>query len=225
MRIALLLCFVVIFTGCVSQPPQPELPVRWAPQSPDKTLVIFNDDNAAGSLLRQDALPIHLKQHALNEVAEGGFEAVDGAEMTQAFLPGTGRRSENEVLDSLAMLDGWGYGLAQSFSIETQASDTYQKIWFSVDATLFDVRKQNVMQRWQQRSQKHMMVAADCDVQCIASAVLPQAEQVVSEVLQAALKRIAPKPAGEVIEPAPVVPVDDVPDAQTDKKDWHPINY
>ena len=220
---------MLMVSGCVTQQPKSE-PTVWMPTDPQYALVVFTDDHAANSLDRRSPLAQSMQQQAVDQLSRYDYDTVEGSRLTQSFLDHPGRRAANEVADSLAMLDGWGYAVAYSYALKQEDSGQYRKIWLDVTTTVYDVNKQRNIKRWDQSLSRHVVVASNCDRGCVEESVLPKAEELMADLAERTHAAInaykqPPKSYKPVPKPKPTPPVEDPPQVPGEKGQWNTINF
>lgn len=231
MRSFLLIFAAITLIGCVGSPPaQDDGQWRSPWRGGDGDIVVFTDDSKANALLRQSYLAEELKSYTRERLDEVGMDSADGADVTRGLFSDRGRRSSQEIIDSLPMLEGYRYALSQSYSISTEKSSNYKKVWFSVDATLYDVRKQKALKQWQLKAEKHLVVPKSCDQDCVEERIVPRAEQLSAEVVASVTKVITgqnkkrPDPDNpELGKPNPITDDGEQPDRGDG--DWKAIDF
>lgn len=243
MRLFYFISIIFLFTACATQhpayEPQPK-PIAWTPGSPDNAVVVFNDDSANGSQLRDTPMALALQDSAVSRFSSRGFDSVSGSTMTNAFLNHGGRRGPSEVVDSLSMLKGWGYALSLSYYVKIEQTDQYGKLWLTLSSKLYDAQGQRLVKSWKQTQAKHVIVALDCDQYCVEQTLQPYGESLVDSAVSKSVNLIRqqhsappakakPSPYPDYInveKPDPVpTPVEPEPAPPADKSDWHPINF
>lgn len=226
----------LLVSGCVTQQPKPEA-VVWTPSNPQTALVVFTDDYPADSLDRHSSLAQTLQQEALDQLSRYDYDTVEGRRLTQAFLNHPGRRSAQEIADSLAMLDGWGYAVAHAYALQQEDSGAYRKVSLQVSTTVYDVNKQRAIKRWDQTLSRHVVVASNCDRGCVEESVLPKANDLMADLAErthaviSAYKQPAKSAAQPVAQPIakpapkPAPPAEEPPQVPGEKGQWNTINF
>ena len=222
--------------GCATTPP-PAQPVVWAPSSPERALVVFVDDHSIKSLSRTDDFVLQVQQFSLAALERYQYEVVEGERLTQDFLDHSGRRAGSELVDSLPMLNGWGFALAQTFFLHSESNGQYRKIWISVDNVLYDVVKNRTIKKWQDRMPRHIVVAQDCERSCVQASLSEKMESLMASVakrtdgyLRNYGKPVAPSPA-PAPKPDPKPPTSPEPEPEPEPKvpgekgQWNTINF
>lgn len=232
--LVLLLAGLMISAGCATKSPATE-PLLWMPTNPERAVVVFVDDHIDNSLERDEDLVLQLQRRSVSELQQYQYDVTESDLLTQTFLNHAGRRTGSEVADSLAMLEGWGFAVAHVFSLHSENTKQYRKVWLSVNSTLYDIQEQRVIQRWEQPMLRHVVVAADCNQACTEQSILPRAEELMVNIAERTHRAIREyhqpaeykEPPARKPPPKPPAKIpDDVPEPRSSEKgQWNTINF